>query len=140
MTGGGIADVLAHADDGQVVLQQRLVELYPRPLPAGGLVNDIDIAVVLVEVATLDDLDTHRAQIVVIYGKACEGNLVVVVATSPAHVAVLRTQHEARVADFLDTADLHQLRAHGVFLMPQLRSEPGVEHLVLREAVVGVVD
>ena len=140
LTRGGIADVLADAHHGHVVLQQFLVNLHPRPLATGRLVDDIDVAVVLVEVAAFHYLDAHRLQVVAVHGHAGEGDGVLVVAPAPAHIAVPGAQHEARVAHVAHAAQLHQLATHGLLLVHQLVVQDGAEHLVLLEAVAALVD
>ena len=140
LTGGEKAHVLANTHHGVLVVEHLLTHFHPSPLLAGCLVDDVTALVVLVEVATLDNGNAHGAQVVVINEETGKMNLVVVVATPPAHVTVLCGDDGIGVAGIFHARELEQLGPQGIVLLAQRFVRSDIGNFVLGKTVVAGVD
>ena len=98
------------------------------------------LAVRLLEVASLLNLQSHRAQISGVAQHHLHVHRLVTVAAKPPHILVAGTYCILCIPHALHEWQLLQFSPYGSFLLTSLCCESGEEHLVLGEAVVAVED
>ena len=100
-------------------IEQVLVHLDPVPLASRSFVYDVCAAVVFVEVAPLDDVDTHGAHVVAVDRQCNKHHMMLVIAPPPFHILVAAAQHKLRVCRIDHSRQLQHLGAQCLLLTIQ---------------------
>ena len=108
----------------------------------GSLVEHVGtrLHVRLAEVATFRNLQLHGAQIFIVARQHLKRHLMLVNATSPAHITITCADGILRKTDAFHERKLLQFGTYGIPLSLRLLRKPSIEHLVLVESVVAVED
>ena len=89
-SGGTKTHILAITYNWEFVFlrQDFLVEFHPRPCLVSGFVDDVATFIVLIEITTFLQLNTHRVEIMLIHKHTDKIDLMVRIATSPSHISI----------------------------------------------------